>query len=48
MSLKSDTYWTMAKRYQKAAETEKDLSEAEKLVIKAVEYYDKWTKLSSS
>ena len=44
MSLKSDTLYTMSKRYQKAAETEKDLPEAEKLTAKAVEYYDKWTK----
>ena len=34
----------MARRYQKAAETEKDLPEAEKLVAKAVEYHDKWVK----
>ena len=44
MSLKSDAYWTMSRRYQKAVETEKDLSEAEKLVVKVVEYYDKWQK----
>jgi hypothetical protein len=37
----------MAKRYQKAAETEKDLSEAEKLTAKAVEYYDKWVKVGN-
>ena len=44
MSLKSDTYWTMAKRYQKAAGTEINLPEAEKLAAKAAEFYDKWAK----
>jgi hypothetical protein len=47
MSLKSDAIWTMAKRYQKAAETEKDLPEAEKLTAKAIEYYEAWEKAVS-
>ena len=44
MSLKSDTLYTMSKRYQKAAMAEKDLPEAEKLTAKAVEYWDAWQK----
>ena len=44
MTIKSDVYWTMASRYQAAAKDEKDLSHAEKLAAKAVEYHDKWVK----
>jgi hypothetical protein len=32
----------MAKRYQKAAEMEKNLPAAEKLTTKAIEYYEAW------
>ena len=39
MSMKSDALWTMARRYQKAAEAEKDLIKAEELTAKCIEYY---------
>jgi len=42
MTIKSDTLWTMSKRYQLAAAEEKDLSKAEELTAKAVEYYEAW------
>tara|TARA_Y100000992_G_scaffold240011_1_gene170813 strand:- start:347 stop:484 length:138 start_codon:yes stop_codon:yes gene_type:complete len=40
--MKSDALWTMSRRYQKAAEAEKDLVEAEKLTAKCIEYYNAW------
>ena len=42
MSMKSDALWTMSRRYQKAAEAEKDLVEAEKLTAKCIDYYNAW------
>jgi len=42
MSIKSDALWTMADRFKMAAEMEKDLSKAEKLTTKALEYFDAW------
>ena len=44
MTIKADALWTMARKYQKAAVAEENLSEAEKLTDKAVEYHDKWIK----
>jgi len=42
MTVKSDALYEMAKRYQQAAKTEKNLLEAEKLTAKAGEFWDKW------
>jgi|TARA_R110000787_G_scaffold184090_1_gene295881 hypothetical protein len=42
MTVKSDALYTMAKRYQAAAEAEEELPEAEKLLAKALEYWDEW------
>ena len=47
MTIKADVLWTMARRYQKAAVAEEDLSEAEKLTAKAVEYHDRWAEACS-
>ena len=42
MSLKRDALWEMSYRYQRAADIEPDLQEAEKLTAKCVEYYELW------
>ena len=42
MCMKSDALWTMARRYQRAAEKEVNLIEAEKLTAKCIEYYEQW------
>ena len=42
MNAKTDALWTMARRFKEAAETEKDLAEAEKLTAKAVQYWEAW------
>ena len=40
MSIKTDVLYSMSDRYKQAAKAEKDLTEAEKLTAKAIEYYD--------
>lgn len=40
MNMKQEALWNMAYRYKKAAESEPDLKEAEKLTAKAIEYYE--------
>jgi len=42
MCMKSDALWTMARRYQRAAEKEVNLIEAEKLTAKCIEYFEQW------
>ena len=44
MSIKTEVLFTMSDRYKRAAKAEKDLTEAEKLTAKAIEYYDAWMK----
>ena len=42
MNAKTDALWTMAKRFKEAAEAAPDLSEAEELTAKAVQYWEAW------
>ena len=42
MSIKTDALWGMSYRFQKAAAEEKDLSKAEELTAKAIEYFEAW------
>ena len=44
MSIKTAVLYSMSDRYKQAAKAEKDLTEAEKLTAKAIEYYDAWMK----
>ena len=44
MSIKTDVLYSMSDRYKQAAKAEKDLTEAETLTAKAIEYYDAWMK----
>jgi len=44
MSIKKNALWNMAYRYKKAAQSEANLVEAEKLTAKAVEYFEAWEK----
>ena len=42
MSIKTDALWGMSYRLQKPAAEEKDLSKAEELTAKAIEYFEAW------
>ena len=44
MASKTDVLYTMSDRFKQAAKAEKDLTEAEKLTAKAIEYYEAWMK----